>query len=326
MKILFSADWHVKLTAKKVPKDWQKNRYSMLVSSLIKLYKEHSCDSLVIGGDFYDSASPTTEETGFGQVLLAELMEGCGGELIIYPGNHEIPPKTLGKSILADLIEPLKKSWKITLVEQFQSFDGFDVIPYTVLKNNKSWDKKNPIVFTHVRGNIGTLVDSEIPLENLSPWEMVIAGDLHDTKMSQLNILYPGSPVNTSFTRNERESGTCGVFIIDTVEKTAEWVDLAHLPQLIRKTVSNKSEIVKTDYDHTVYELEGDLAQLKQVDDNPLLDKTINVAKRTDAVIDMSGLSTTDKFIAYWSKVEKLDDELIKSLASKVAKHAVNSN
>ena len=34
------------------------------------------------------------------------------------------------------------------------------------------------------------------------------------------------------------------------------------LPQLIRKTVSDPNEMVPTDFDHTIYELEGDVQDL----------------------------------------------------------------
>ena len=37
MKILHSADWHILLHKKKVPYDWQINRFRLLFKKLIKL-------------------------------------------------------------------------------------------------------------------------------------------------------------------------------------------------------------------------------------------------------------------------------------------------
>lgn len=323
MKILFTADWHIKLTAKNVPVEWQKKRFQMLVDELVSICSKNQIDLLLIGGDFYDSDRPTPDEIGFGQTILTQLCEKTKKPLWIFPGNHEMG-KSGSKSILSGVLEPLQELLDITLIEEFSSYDGFDILPYNVLKAHK-WSPVNGLCFTHVRGNIGGMVESEIPLEWLSGWEMVIAGDLHNTDMSQANIIYPGSPLNTSFSRT-RESVAHGALIVDTVDVSAKWVSLDHLPQLIKLTITDKKDIKPTDYDHTVYELEGDLESLKGVKKDPLLSKTINVVKSKDAVIDTRGMSVTEVFVAYWKGVEKLGDETIKSLASKVEKHAPNSD
>ena len=35
--------------------------------------------------------------------------------------------------------------------------------------------------------------------------------------------------------------------------------DEFHLPQLIRKTIKNAEDMIPTDYNHTIYEIEGDI-------------------------------------------------------------------
>ena len=52
MKILFSADWHIKLGQKNVPREWQVNRYKMLFEKLHVL--EELVDLHIIGGDVFD--------------------------------------------------------------------------------------------------------------------------------------------------------------------------------------------------------------------------------------------------------------------------------
>jgi DNA repair exonuclease SbcCD nuclease subunit len=59
MKILFTADLHIKLGQKNIPKDWQINRYRELFKRLNTL--QHSADIMILGGDIFDRI-PTLEE------------------------------------------------------------------------------------------------------------------------------------------------------------------------------------------------------------------------------------------------------------------------
>ena len=52
MKILHSADWHILLHKKKVPYDWQINRFKTFFHKLIAL--EQNCEVHIISGDIFD--------------------------------------------------------------------------------------------------------------------------------------------------------------------------------------------------------------------------------------------------------------------------------
>ena len=52
MKILFTADIHIKLGQKSVPVPWAKNRYELLVEQLVSNQKQ--ADMFIIGGDIFD--------------------------------------------------------------------------------------------------------------------------------------------------------------------------------------------------------------------------------------------------------------------------------
>ena len=58
-------------------------------------------------------------------------------------------------------------------------------------------------LFTHVRGEIPPHVVPEVDLERFDKFKTVFAGDLHAHENTQRNIVYPGSPMTTSFHRNE---------------------------------------------------------------------------------------------------------------------------
>ena len=280
MKILFSADWHIKLGQKNVPKEWALARYREFFKQLHDL--EKTVDLHIIGGDIFDR-SPSLEELN----LFFEYLQAPECDIVFFDGNHEASRKN--QTFLEDINIPFdvfsQYSGKtITGVFKPESLgnlvssnstalDEAVILPYTYL-HRKEWGSlvdNAKVLFTHVRGAIPPHVQPEVDLTKFDKYKVVFAGDLHSHSNTQRNIVYPGSPMTISFHRNEVENG---VLVIDSDDWSWEWVKL-QLPQLIKKTVSSPEEMVPTNYNHTIYELEGDLESLSKVGANDLLDKKI---------------------------------------------------
>jgi len=100
----------------------------------------------------------------------------------------------------------------------------------------------------------------------------VFAGDLHAHSNTQRNIVYPGSPMTTSFHRNNVETGYLMIDDNDGFQWTWHTFDL---PQLIRKTVTDPSEMVQTEFDHTIYEIEGDVSDLSNIKNSELVEEEL---------------------------------------------------
>lgn len=228
MKVLFTADVHIKLGQKNVPIEWAKNRFNMLWQQLQDLQTE--CDLFVIGGDVFDKLPNMEElETYF------DLVNACKIPTIIYAGNHEAVKKDT--TFLTNLKQVTNRlNPQVEIIDDYCKVENMDFIPYNKLKEFE----KNPFVirgnicFTHVRGEIPPHVKPEMDLELFASYDVVLAGDLHSYENCQKNIIYPGSPVTTSFHRHNVDTG---VVILDTSNLTHEWRKL-QLPQLIRKTVA----------------------------------------------------------------------------------------
>jgi len=297
MKVLFSADWHIKLGQKNVPREWQKARYEMLFDKLHEL----KADIHIIGGDIFDK-EPKPEELS----LFFEFIQKVNKPTYIYDGNHEATRK--GKTFLVYLSRVCSRiNDMVTIIDGVCTipFTNIDCIPYTHLKTFNPNNFTNDILCTHVRGNIPPHVVSEIDLENFKRWKVVLAGDLHAYENSQLNILYPGSPLSITFHRSKINNG---VIIFDTETFEHEWIDLK-LPQLIRKTVSNKNDIIPTEYDHTIYEVTGNILELSDIDtSSSIIDKKI-ISTKTDTVLDLSNKSITEELELYFRDVLKLSKE-----------------
>lgn len=311
MRTLFLADIHIKLTQKKVPINWQTQRFLTLFQEIQNATREHEIDQLVIGGDFFDSPKPTVDELVLGLSLLNSICVPT----IIFTGNHECFGKR--ESILSVLKPVLRDN--IEVVDYEYRSENFDIIPYTSIHNEKWATPKAKMLFTHVRGNIGELVKAEIDLNRLKDWKLVLAGDLHEHSMSQENIIYPGSPVNTSFSR-EKKVGENGYIVVDT--NTLDWDFYPlDLPQLLRKTVTSMEDVVKDEVDHIIYEVEGDSTTLAKVKDHELLDKKVNTEYESQASLNLRDLSYSEELAMYLREVQRLEDDEIARLITKVRQY-----
>ena len=295
MKVLFSADWHIKLGQKNVAREWQKNRYKTLFEKINAI----EADIHILGGDIFDK-TPNPEEIS----LFFDFVQDVKIPTYIYDGNHEAARR--GKTFLVFFAEACKGiNELVTIIDGISSIYNIDFIPYTHLKKFNPDEFTNDILCTHVRGSIPPHVIPEINLDLFSRWRTVLAGDLHSYSNSQLNILYPGSPLSITF---HRKPITNGVILFDTETHEHEWIDLG-LPQLIRKTVDNEDHIVKTDYDHTIYEVTGNILDLSGIDtSSDLIDKKI-ISKKTDTTLDLSNLSIGEELQLYFMDVLKLEND-----------------
>jgi DNA repair exonuclease SbcCD nuclease subunit len=305
MRILFTADWHIKLGQKNVPTTWAIKRYLDFFGQIAELEKE--VDLHIIGGDLFDRI-PTLEELN----LYFEFIKGVLVPTYIYDGNHEATKK--GKtffSTLKNVTNAINSNVKI--IDKIYSDKRFTILPYCEL-HSKEWeskiDKSLPL-FTHVRGEIPPHVKPEIDLNKLVDFPIVFAGDLHSHSNSQQNIVYPGSPMTTSFHRSKVETGA----LIIEEDFDWSWVRFS-LPQLLRVTVSNPKDMTPTQYDHTIYELEGDLSQLSSVKATELLDKKVVKRQRETSLYLNKNMTVEEELIEYLSYILEIPSDNISSIVS----------
>jgi len=314
MNILFSADYHLKLNTKNIPDSWAIKRYRILFQELYSL--EEQVDMHIIGGDIFDKL-PSMQELE----LYFEFISKCSIKTIIYPGNHEALKKNT--TFLTHLKEVTNRiNPLVSIVDNyFTYFDHskeysktpvFNIIPYNLLKEYE----KDPvqfhadILFTHVRGEIPPHVKPEVPLELFDRWKVVLAGDLHSYANCQRNILYPGSPITTSFHRNLVDTG---VIIIDTTTFSHRFIRL-EVPQLIRKTIKVGEPMLATEYHHTVYEVEGDMSDLHLVEESDLIDKKISKRDNDTALILSKDMTIQDELNEYLEYILQIPPESIEKV------------
>jgi DNA repair exonuclease SbcCD nuclease subunit len=304
--ILFTADWHLKLGQKNVPREWALRRYGLFFEQIHSL--EQQCEMHIIGGDLFDRL-PSMEELE----LYFSFIREVGIPTLIYDGNHEATKKnktffTQLKQVTRD-INPLVK---IADISYYDSELGFSILPYADLHREGSIEKfiQDKPLFTHVRGEIPPHVKPEVDLDRFEDFPIVFAGDLHAHSNSQRNIVYPGSPMTTSFHRTEVQTG---YILINP--NTWKWMwEPFDLPQLIRKTVADPNEMIPTEYHHTIYELEGDIQDLANVKNSDLLDKKVVKRSSETALVINKDMSIQEELVEYLAYILELEDDKIQNI------------
>ena len=299
--ILFTADWHLKLGQKNVPLPWACSRFELFFEKIREI--ELGVDIHVIGGDLFDRV-PTMDEL----TLYFDFIKEVSIPTYIYDGNHEATKKN--KTFFSNLKRATQNvNDLVTIVDKTTEFEWGTILPYCDLHKKGSIEKCNPNkpLFTHVRGEIQPHVTPEVDLDRFNKFKRVFAGDLHAHSNTQRNIVYPGSPMTTSF---HREIVKTGYIIIR--KNTWEWVEF-DLPQLLRKTITSEDEMIATDYHHTIYEIEGDVADLATVKNSELLDKKV-VKRSTEATLNLKNMTIDQELVEYLSAILNLTDDKIKNI------------
>ena len=302
--ILFTADWHIKLGQKNVPIPWACSRYQLFFEQVQEAIEKHDISLHIIGGDLFDRVPSMDELT-----LYFDFVRQQKVRTIIFDGNHEATKKNY--TFFSNLIRATQDiNPLVEVITETYYEDDWAILPYADLHRKKSIETIDAeYLFTHVRGEIPPHVVPEVELKRFDKFKTVFAGDLHAHENTQRNIVYPGSPMTTSFHRNQVQTGYL------TIDDNMDWTWYKFdLPQLIRKTVDSPDEMVQTDFHHTIYELEGDVSDLAKVKNSELLDK--KVVKRTvEATLDLHGdMTISDELGIYLQQILSLNDNKIRNI------------
>lgn len=105
MRILHTADWHL---GKKLHKHDLSQDHQRFISWLVELIEEREINLLLISGDVFDLANPSSEARTLYYQSLVKI-SGTGCRIIITGGNHDSPavlnaPKEVLKALNIDVI------------------------------------------------------------------------------------------------------------------------------------------------------------------------------------------------------------------------------
>ena len=298
MEILHSSDWHIVLNKKKVPYDWQIKRFYQFFEKLYEL--EKTCDIHIISGDVFDR-HPTFDEV----CLFLRFLNGVKKPTRIIDGNHEATAK--GQTFLSYIIEreaiinPLVKIITTNSREEFNGV-GIQYFPYCEMaKNNLPSYYEGDILVTHIRGEVPPHISAEYDFNKLTPWKLILLGDLHFHHQYPGNkaAWYPGSPMNVSFDRDDkRKYGVQVINFVNSSQYKVNFVDLA-LPKLIRKTITAGEPLTPDAYNHVIYEVTGSIEALAKVNKSDLLDKKLVENRNKSVQLRLNNKSIPEELVEY---------------------------
>ena len=299
MKVLFTADLHIRIGQKNIPREWALKQYEIMFNEIDRVFKEQECDVEVHGGDIFDKV-PTMEELS---IYMGYLWRDQNRHRHVYDGNHEATKK--GDTFLKYLKPMLPKNTHLWTNGYWYIGNELDILCYTNLHELKNYKPSysDSTKQTHVRGDIPPHVKAEVDLSLFDKWDVVFAGDLHAHTNSQRNIVYPGSPRTVTFHRNEVQ---LGVIVFDTDNpKNWKWHKII-VPQLIRKTIDDPKDMMKTDFHHTIYELTGNILNLSKIDkDSELLDKKI-IQNEKPPTLNLTNMTIEEELEKYLIQITNL--------------------
>jgi len=319
--ILFTADWHIKLGQKNVPAAWACSRYQLFFQLIEDVVNDNDVSLHIIGGDLFDRTPSMDELT-----LYFDFVKSANVKTIIYDGNHEATRKN--KTFFSNLIRVTNElNPLVTVVTETYYQDDWCILPYADLHKKDSIEQiDSEYLFTHVRGEIPPHVTPEVDLERFDKFDTVFAGDLHSHENTQRNIVYPGSPMSTSFHRNKIKTG---YILIEEAHRSNgfkwswKWGEFK-LPQLYRKTVTSTDDMIATDFDHTIYEIEGDVTDLANIKNSDLLDKKL-LKKTSESTLALEKEMTIEEELAmYFKEVLTLDREKISKVIGVFSDYSKN--
>ena len=312
MKILHSADWHILLHKKKVPYDWQVNRFKSFFRKLIAL--EQDCDVHIIAGDIFDK-KPEPDEV----CLFLTYINSVNIPTYIIPGNHEATRK--GESFLEYFAqENAIKNPNVHLITKNKRVQEnsaiFQFFPYGEMQlDNLPTPYEKAILVTHIRGEVPPHISAEYDFEKLRPWKLILLGDLHFAhKYMDYPAYYPGSPLNVTFDRDDKREYGVNIVTLYTAQEfeyKVDFIDLK-LPKLLRKTISANEKLIKDEVNHVVYEITGSIDELSKVKNSDLLDKKIATKATADSTLNLKDKSLIEELELYlkFIKIKNVDDIL----------------
>ena len=189
-------------------------------NKILGIIDEYKVNKLILNGDIFDAPPVGTSLELFHNFMLSLKEKDL--EIIMISGNHCLLEGLREKKYYPNL---MKKKWwdnyNINVLE-YDEVDGKLFCGHGSINKLEKLTKKYHIVFSHFRSGITGIASDEINISMLEhKSELVVLSDIH-SKLTYSNIVYTGSPIDTSFgSSNELPEHTPSVLILN--EETLDW-------------------------------------------------------------------------------------------------------
>ena len=221
-KTLIIADFH--LTDRKYKnkdlEDFEEEAQKEAWNKILGIIDEYKVNKLILNGDIFDAPPVGTSLELFHNFMLSLKEKDL--EIIMISGNHCLIEGLREKKYYPNLMKvKWKDNYNINVLE-YDEVEGKLFAGHGSINKLEKLNKKYDLVFSHFRSGITGIASNEIDVSLLNhKVGLVVLGDIH-TRLSYDNIVYTGSPIDTSFgSSNELPEHTPSVLLLN--EETLEW-------------------------------------------------------------------------------------------------------
>lgn len=196
--------------------------YNASLEMFKKVYaiiEEHNIENLYIIGDLLDAVG-LAQSLDLMHQFFTGLPKGLNIKLI--NGNHELIEGKAKKQYYFNTIkQKMLDNYEVEVLE-YTEIGKTLFCGHNSISKLETLSKQYDIVYSHFRSNLMPLASDEINVEMLEhKARLVVLGDIHCKSLSG-NIVYCGSPIDTSFSSsNELPDHQPSVLILN--EDTLEW-------------------------------------------------------------------------------------------------------
>ena len=193
-------------------------------NKILSIIDEYKVNKLILNGDIFDKSPLGTSLELFHTFMLSLKEKDL--EIIMISGNHCLIEGLREKKYYPNL---MKKKWKDNYninVLEYDEVEGKLFCGHGSINKLEKLTKKYHIVFSHFRSGITSIASDEIDISMLEhKSELVVLSDIH-SKLTYSNIVYTGSPIDTSFSSsNELPEHTPSVLLLNEETLDWKWVD-----------------------------------------------------------------------------------------------------
>lgn len=225
-KTLVCGDFHLsdRKYKNKDLEDFEEEVQKEAWNKILSIIDEYKVNKLILNGDIFDKSPLGTSLELFHSFMLSLKEKDL--EIIMISGNHCLIEGLREKKYYPNL---MKKKWKdnynINVLEYHEVEDKLFCGHGSINKLEKL-TKKYRIVFSHFRSGITGIASDEIDISMLEhKSDLVVLSDIH-SKLAYSNIVYTGSPIDTSFgSSNELPEHTPSVLLLNEETLDWKWVD-----------------------------------------------------------------------------------------------------
>ena len=225
-KTLVCGDFHLsdRKYKNKDLEDFEEEVQKEAWNKILGIIDEYKVNKLILNGDIFDAPPVGTSLELFHNFMLSLKEKDL--EIIMISGNHCLIEGLREKKYYPNLMKV--KWWDNYKVKVFDYVESDNTLYcshgniYKLEKLTKNYD----IVFSHFRSGITGIASDEIDVSLLNhKVGLVVLGDIH-SKLAYSNIVYTGSPIDTSFgTSNELPEHTPSVLILNEETLDWKWID-----------------------------------------------------------------------------------------------------